>query len=114
MHVLDVELESWAVWRLGDPKVKVLMFAGFEKKDVVAVVELSDLIKLVQVFLGVELGLFSGVGHQLGQILDEMSVSVGDASRRNYENTLSVDMLCLFGLLLGAVGLEGFVDGTHG
>lgn len=48
VHVLDVELGGGSVWRLGEPHVEIEMLAGFKVHDVVAVVEFSDLVELLQ------------------------------------------------------------------
>ena len=62
MHVLDVKFHGGSIGWFGYPEVQVLVLSALEKEHVVTVVELGHLVQLVQVLLGVELGLFSGMG----------------------------------------------------
>lgn len=57
-----MHLHGWSVWRLANPYKKILALPGLEKEDIVAVIELSELVELVELRLGVELGIFSAVG----------------------------------------------------
>ena len=62
MHILDVKFHGGSIRRFGYPKVQVLVLSALEKEHIVTVVELGNFVQLVQVLLGVELGLFSGMG----------------------------------------------------
>lgn len=114
MHVLDVEFHRRSVRRLGNPKVEILVLSGLEEENVVTVVQLCHFVKLVQVLFRVELGFFSCVRHQLEQILDQVAVSVSDTTRRDHQDSLSVDVLGLFGTVFRQLRLQRFVDGRHG
>lgn len=44
MKVLEVELDGGTVRRLAHPDVEILAFARLEEEDIVAVVEISELV----------------------------------------------------------------------
>jgi len=48
-----MHLDSGAVGRFAHPRIQILAFPGFEEEHIVAVVELSELVQLVQFRLGV-------------------------------------------------------------
>jgi hypothetical protein len=56
-----MHLDRRAVRRFAHPCIQILAFSGLEEEDVVAVVEFSELVQLVELRLGVELRLFSAV-----------------------------------------------------
>ena len=56
-----MHLDRWSVRRLRKPYVEVFAFARFEEHDVVAVVEVGELIELGQLGFGVEFGIFAAV-----------------------------------------------------
>jgi hypothetical protein len=70
-----VHLDGGTVGRLGQPDVKILAFAGFEEEDVVAVVEVGELVELRELGLGVEFGVFARVGKERVQVVEEVAVS---------------------------------------
>lgn len=61
----------------GEPDVKVLALARLEEEHVVAVVEIGELVELVELRLRVEFGIFSAVGEEAVEIIEEVSVSTG-------------------------------------
>nr|POE65232.1 hypothetical protein CFP56_34899 [Quercus suber] len=75
VHVLAVQLDGGAVGRLGEPDVEVLALAGLEEHDVVAVVEVGELVELRELGLGVELGILAAVRQQRVEIGEEVAVS---------------------------------------
>jgi hypothetical protein len=75
VDVLAVHLDGGTVGRLGQPDVEILAFAGFEEEDVVAVVEVGELVELRELGLGVEFGVFARVGKERVQVVEEVAVS---------------------------------------
>jgi hypothetical protein len=59
--VLQMHLDSGTIWRFTHPRVEILSFPGFKEEHIVAVVQFSKLVQLVELGLGVELCLFSAV-----------------------------------------------------
>jgi len=59
-----VHFDRGPVGRFGEPEVEVLGLAGLEEGDVVAVVEVGELVELGEVLLCVEFGVFAGVGEE--------------------------------------------------
>lgn len=76
VHVLEVELYGGAVGRLRQPEVEVLLLAGLKVEDVVAVVEVGELVEGCEVVLGVELCVFARVREQRVQVVEEVAVAV--------------------------------------
>lgn len=112
MQVLDVELGGGTVGSLGHPHVQIHMLSGLKVQNVVAVVHLSNLVELVQLGLGVELGLLSTMGKHGLEIADEMSLSEGHSSRSDDQHSLLVghSIVLLLGLLgLRALAAQGLV-----
>ena len=81
--MLQVELEGGAVGRLGEPAVQVAGFPGLEEEHVVAVVQRGELVELVQLRLGVELGLPPAVREEGVQVVEQLLVSVRTVDRVN-------------------------------
>jgi hypothetical protein len=52
-----VELDRWSIGHLAHPNIEILSLSGFEKKNIIAVVQFGELVQLIQLGLGVELGL---------------------------------------------------------
>ena len=75
MHVLTVQFDGWPVGRFGQPDVQVLAFARLEEHDVVAVVEVGELVELVEARFGVEFSVFAAVGEEGVQVGEEVAVS---------------------------------------
>lgn len=61
VDVLTVHLDGRPVGRLGQPDVEILAFASLEEEDIVAVVEVGELVQLRKLGLRVEFGVFAGV-----------------------------------------------------
>ena len=70
-----------SIGRLAHPYVEIFPFPCFEKEDVIAIVELSQFIQLVELCFCIELCIFATMGKEGVQIVQEMSVSVGHAAR---------------------------------
>ena len=51
LTILDMHLDSRAIGNFAQPNVEVLSFPGLEEKNIVAVVEFSELVQLAQVGL---------------------------------------------------------------
>jgi hypothetical protein len=75
VDVLAVHLDGGAVGRLGEPEVEILALAGLEEHDVVAVVEVGELVELRELGLGVEFGVFARVGKERVQVVEQVTVS---------------------------------------
>jgi hypothetical protein len=75
VDVLAVHLDGGAVGRLGEPEVEILALAGLEEHDVVAVVEVGELVELRELGLGVEFGIFARVGKKGVQVVEQVTVS---------------------------------------
>ena len=82
VDVLGVEFYGGAVGRVAEPEVEVFAFAGFEEEDVVAVVEVGELVELGEVGFCVEFGVFAGVWEEGVKVGEEVAVSVGIGVRR--------------------------------
>ena len=76
VQVLSVQFHGGPVRRFGQPHVQVAGFAGFEEEDVVAVVQVGELVELVELGLGVELRIFAAVREERVEVGEEMAVSV--------------------------------------
>jgi hypothetical protein len=63
---LYVELDSRAIGHLAHPHVQILPLPGLKEHDIVAVVKLRQLVELVQLGLGIELGVLAPVGEHGG------------------------------------------------
>lgn len=74
LTVLDMELDGGAIGDLCHPHVEILGLPRLEKEDVVAVVKFGKLVELVQLRLGIKLGVFPAVRKHGGKIIEEMSV----------------------------------------
>jgi hypothetical protein len=61
MDVLYVQFTCRPVRRFREPEVEVLAFAGFEEGDVVAIVEVGELVEGGEVRFCVEFGVFAAV-----------------------------------------------------
>lgn len=61
LTILHVHLNCWSIGGFAHPQVQVLALSCFEKKDVVAVVELSKFVELVELCFGIELDIFPAV-----------------------------------------------------
>jgi len=75
VDVLTVHLDGGAVRRLRQPDVEILAFAGFEEHDVVAVVEVGEFVKLGELGLCVEFGVFARVREEGVQVVEEVAMS---------------------------------------
>lgn len=75
--VLEVHLYGGAIGGFAHPDVEVFAFAGFEEEDVVAVVEVGEFVELVEFCFGVEFGVFTTVGKEGVEIIEEVAMSAG-------------------------------------
>ena len=78
--VLEVKFHSWSIGRFAHPYVEVFPLPRFEEQDVVAIVEFSKLVELIELCLGIELCIFTTVRQEGVKVVQEVSVSVGYAS----------------------------------
>lgn len=78
-----MHLHRGPVGHLARPHVQVLALARLEEEHVVAVVQLRELVELIQLRLGVELGVLPAMGHHRREVVEEVSVSrkMGKQSR---------------------------------
>ena len=76
VDVLTVHLDGGAVRRLGQPDVEILAFAGLKEHDIVAVVKVGEFVKLGELGLCVEFGVFARVREEGVQVVEEVAVSV--------------------------------------
>lgn len=67
--ILQVEFYSRAIRHLAKPHVEILSFARLEKENVVAVVQLGQLVELGQTRFRIELGILSAVRKHRGDIV---------------------------------------------
>jgi hypothetical protein len=74
LTVLRIKLDRRPVRDLAEPHVQVLSFPRLEEEHVVAVVELGQLVELVQLGLGVELGVFAAVREHRGEVIEKVPV----------------------------------------
>jgi len=75
VDVLTVHLDGGAVRRLGQPDVEILAFAGLKEHDIVAVVKVGEFVKLGELGLCVEFGVFARVREEGVQVVEEVAVS---------------------------------------
>ena len=65
-----MELDSGSVGRFTHPYVEVLSLTCFEKQDVIAIVELGELVQLVEFGLSVEFGIFTAMGKKGVEVIE--------------------------------------------
>jgi len=70
-----MHLDRGSVGCFAHPCVQVFPFACLEEEDVVAVVEVCQLVELVEFCFRVEFGIFSAVREERVEVVDEVSVS---------------------------------------
>lgn len=70
-----MHLHSWSVWRLRQPNVEILALSRLEEHDIVAVVQIGELVELVQLSFRVEFCVFAAVRKKGVQVAEEMTVS---------------------------------------
>lgn len=76
LTILDVHLDGRTIGHLARPQVQVLTLPRLEKEDIVAVVQLRQLVELVKLGFRVELGVFPRVGHHGCEVIEQVSMSV--------------------------------------
>jgi hypothetical protein len=74
--VLKVKFDGRPIGYLAEPDVEVLSFARLEEENVVAVVQLGQLVQLGKARFRVELGIFSAVREHRSNIIKQMAVAV--------------------------------------
>lgn len=80
--VLKMHFHRRAIGSLAHPYVQVLAFAGLKKKHIVAVVEFSKLIELVQLRLCIEFCVFAAVRKESVNIVKEMPVTFPETCQK--------------------------------
>lgn len=88
--VLYMTFNGGTIWGFAHPYVQILALARLEEEDVVAIVEIRQLIKLVKFCFRVEFCIFAAVGEEGIEIVEEMSMAVCDAAGREDQDSLSV------------------------
>jgi len=76
LTILDMHLDGRPVRSLAHPEVQILAFAGLEKHDIVAVVQLCEFVELVEFCLCVEFRFLAAVRQERVDIVQEMAMSV--------------------------------------
>jgi len=71
-----MHLDRRAVGWFREPDVEVLALTRLEEDDVVAVVEVGELVELRELGLGIEFGIFAAVRKESIEVAEEVSVSV--------------------------------------
>lgn len=126
-----MQLDAGSVGRFAHPHVQILPLPRLEEEDVVAVVQVRNLVQMVQLRLGVQLCVFAPVGEHCDYVFEEMAVAalvVNTRSRKlsrggkpvcyaaggQHENPLLVlfGPIVAFGGFGGGFG-DGFVDRCH-
>lgn len=79
--ILHVELDCRSIGRFAHPHVKILPLASFKEEHIVAVVQLSKLIQLIELRFGVKLRFFATVWEEGMQVVHQMSMSECRVSR---------------------------------
>ena len=110
-----MHLDGGAIRCFGYPYVEIFALSRLEKKHVITVIELSELIELIQFRLSVELCVFTAVWQQGIEVIEQVSMSVGHASGAENENSLLVlSGGAIGGSSLGGGGFgQGLIDGSH-
>lgn len=75
MHILAVQLDRGAVGGFGEPEVEVFAFARLEEEDVVAVVQVGELVELGEFGFCIEFGVFAAVGEEGVEVGEEVAVA---------------------------------------
>jgi hypothetical protein len=88
MQVVNVKLDRRTIGWLAHPCIEVFAFAGFEEEDIVAIVEFGDFVELEQLTFGVKLRLFTTVGKEGIEVIQEMSMSLDILSAHYKGNAL--------------------------
>ena len=74
MQVLNVKLDCRTIGRLAHPCIKVFAFASFEEKDIIAIVQFGNFVKLEQLAFGVKLRFFATMWKEGIEVIQEMSM----------------------------------------
>ena len=69
LTILQVKLHSRSIGNLAQPDVQILSLAGLKEKDIVAVIQLGELVELVQAGFGVEFGILPAMRKHRGNIV---------------------------------------------
>lgn len=75
MYVLAVHFHGRSVRRFGEPDVEILAFSRLEEHDIVAVVQIGELVQLVQLGFSVEFSIFAAMRKECVQVAEEMAMS---------------------------------------
>ena len=73
--VLKVHLDRRPIGRFAHPDIKIFAFSGFEKQHIIAVVQFSQLVQLIQLGFGVEFCIFATMREKGIDIIQKMSVT---------------------------------------
>lgn len=64
------------IWRFAHPYVKVFAFSGFEEEHVVAIIEFSKFVELIELGFSVEFCIFAAVREESVNIVEKVSLAV--------------------------------------
>ena len=70
-----MHLDRRAIGRFAHPDVEIFSLSSLEKEYIIAVIQLGELIKLIQLGFGIELRIFAAVREEGIDIVKEMSVA---------------------------------------
>lgn len=62
------------------PQVEVLPFSRLKEEDVVAIIEISKFVQLIELRFRIQLGVFSTMGEKRMEVIHEVSVPIGDTA----------------------------------
>ena len=79
--ILEVHLDRRSIGRLAHPYIEVFSFPCLKKHYIVAIVEFRELVELVEFGLCIKLCVLAAVRQKSVEVIEKMSVAVGDASR---------------------------------
>ena len=88
--ILEVHFDGRSVRRLAHPYVEIFAFPRLEEQHIIAIVQLRQLIELIELRLCIKLHIFAAVGQERIKVVEKMSVSVGDPSRAEDQDSLLV------------------------
>lgn len=71
-----MELHSRTIRRLREPDVEILGLSGLEEEDIVAIVQIGELVQLVEVGFRVEFGVFAGVRKERVEVVQQVAVAI--------------------------------------
>lgn len=74
--VLHMQLDARSIRGFAHPHVKILPFPRLEEEDVVAVVQIRNLVQVVKLRLRVQLSIFTAVGKHSDYVFEKVAMSI--------------------------------------